>query len=141
MKRTVALRFGFTYVDSEVTTAVPGVNVDGDEPPYIPEFTAPGSIEYGMPIWNGIGYIRGDVRHVGSSGNEFSTQPTLSILPSYTIVDMTLGYELNDWSFNVFAKNLFDDKVITNIDPDRLQPEQFSRGIPRTVGLSVTRRF
>lgn len=137
----LTFRFGFSYVDSEVTEPVPGVNFDGDEPPYIPEFSASGSVDYGKPIGNGIGYLRADVRHVGSSGNEFSTQPTLSKLPSYTIVDLTLGYDLDDWSFGIFAKNLFDDDVITNIDPDRVQPDQLTRGLPRTIGVSVSRNF
>lgn len=137
----LTLQFGFAYVDSEVAKAVPGINADGDEPPYIPEFTASGSVDYGIPLGNGSGFIRADVRHVGSSGNEFSSQPTLSTLPSYTIVDLTLGYEMNDWSLSVFAKNLFDDDVITNIDPDRIQPDQLSRGLPRTLGVGVSRKF
>ena len=137
----LTLQFGFAYVDSEVATSIPGVNADGDEPPYIPEFTASGSVDYGIPLGNGSGFIRADVRHVGSSGNEFSSQPTISTLPSYTIVDLTLGYDINNWSLSVFARNLFDDDVITNIDPDRVQPEQLSRGLPRTIGVGVTMNF
>lgn len=137
----LTLRFGFSYVDSEVATSIPGINADGDEPPYIPEFSASGSVDYGIPLGNGSGYIRADVRHVGSSGNEFSSQPTISTLPSYTIVDLTLGYEMNDWSLNVFARNLFNEDVITNIDPDRVQPDQLTRGLPRTVGVGLTRSF
>ena len=137
----LTLRFGFSYVDSEVKKSIPGINVDGDEPPYIPEFTASGSVDYGMPLGNGFGFIRADVRHVGSSGNEFSSQPTISTLPSYTIVDLTLGYDLNNWSLSIFARNLFNDDVITNIDPDRIQPDQLTRGLPRTVGFGVSRNF
>lgn len=137
----LTLQFGFAYVDSEVASSIPGVNAEGDEPPYIPEFTASGSVDYGIPLGNGSGFIRADVRHVGSSGNEFSSQPTISTLPSYTIVDLTLGYELNNWSLSVFARNLFDDDVITNIDPDRVQPDQLSRGLPRTIGVGVTMNF
>ena len=49
----LTLQFGFAYVDSEVASSIPGVNADGDEPPYIPEFTASGSVDYGMPLGNG----------------------------------------------------------------------------------------
>ena len=134
-------RVGFSYVDSEVTEGIPMVNVKGDEPPYVPDFTASGGVEYGVPVRDGFGFIRTDVRYVASSSNEFSSDPSRSTLPSYTIVDLTLGYEINDWGFSLFAKNLFNDEVITNIDPDRVQPDQLSRGIPRTVGLSVKREF
>ena len=137
----LSLRFGFAYVNSEVKNAVTGLNVKGDEPPYVPEFSASGSVEYGVPIWNGFGYVRTDVRHVSSSANEFSSRASLSTLPSYTIVDLNLGYELDTWTMNIFARNLFDETIVTNIDPDRVQPDQLSRGMPRTIGLSVTKRF
>ena len=141
MTEALGLRFGFAYVDSEVKTSVPGLNSDGDEPPYVPEFSASGSIEYGVPVWNGFGYIRGDFRHVSSSGNEFSSVATVRELEAYTVADVTLGYELDDWSFSVFARNLFNEDIVTNIDPDRVQPAQLSRGRPRTVGVSVTKSF
>ncbi len=137
----LSLRFGFSYVDSEVKSAVPGLNSDGDEPPYVPEFTASGSIDYGVPIWSGFGYIRGDLRYVGSSGNEFSSRATTLQLDSYTIVDLILGYEFDAWTLNLFAKNLFDERVVTNIDPDRVQPPQFTRGRPRTIGVSINKNF
>ena len=137
----LSLRFGFSYVDSEVKSAVPGLNSDGDEPPYVPEFTASGSIEYGVPIWSEFGYIRGDLRYVGSSGNEFSSRATTLQLDSYTIVDLILGYEFDAWTLNLFAKNLFDERVVTNIDPDRVQPPQFTRGRPRTIGVSINKNF
>lgn len=141
VSEALSLRLGFAYVDSEITEAIPMVNVKGDEPPYVPEFTASAGFEYGVPVRDGFGYIRTDVRHVGSSSNEFSSQASRSTLPSYTIVDLTFGYEVSDWSFSLFAKNLFDDEIITNIDPDRVQPDQLSLGLPRTVGVSVRRDF
>jgi len=137
----LGLRFGFAWVDSEVTSAVPGLNMEGDEPPYVPEFSASGSIEYSKPVWNGFGFVRTDVSHVGSSGNEFSSRAGIATLPSYTVVDLTLGYEQQGWELSVFARNLFDDEVVTNIDPDRVQPSQLTRGRPRTVGVSVGKRF
>ena len=137
----LSLRFGFTYVDAEVTSAAPGLNSDGDEPPYVPDFSASGSIEYGVPIWNGFGFIRGDIRYVGSRWNEFSSLPTVIELDDYTIVDLTLGYEFNTWEFSLFSKNLFDEKILTNIDPDRAHPAQFTRARPRTVGISVSKTF
>jgi hypothetical protein len=42
---------------------------------------------------------------------------------------------------NIFARNLLDETIVTNIDPDRVQPDQLSRGRPRTVGVSVSKRF
>ncbi len=133
--------FGFSYVNSEVTGAVSGLNEDGDIPPYVPEITVSAGVEYNTDIGSGSGYVRANVRYVDGMFNEFSSRATAEELPSFTIFDLTLGYDINDWTFNIFGKNLFDETVVTNIDPDRVQPGQLTRGRPRTIGVGVTRHF
>ena len=138
----LSARFGFAYVDSEVDSgAIAGINTLGDSAPYVPEFSASGTVEYSKPIFNGMGLIRADIRHVGDMFNEFNSNTAVQVLDAYTIVDLTARYDVDDWEFSVFAKNLFDDEVVTNIDPDRIQPLQLTRGRPRTIGLSITRNF
>ena len=132
---------GFSYVDSEVKEAFPGLNEPGDIPPYIPEWTVSAGVEYNTDIGNGSGWVRANVRYVDSMFNEFSSRATAEELPSFTIFDLTLGYVIDDWTFNIFAKNLFDETVVTNIDPDRVQPSQLTRSRPRTIGVGVTRHF
>jgi outer membrane receptor protein involved in Fe transport len=142
MTDELSTRFGFAYVDSEIDSgALPGLNVEGDSGPYVPDFSASGSIEYGKEIFNGFGFIRADIRHVGEMFNEFPSNPAVIVLPSYTSVDVTARYDINNWEFSVFAKNLTNDEIVTNIDPDRVQPLQYTRGRPRTIGLSVTKNF
>lgn len=141
----LGLTFGFAYVDAEVDE-VPDVpeppNQLGDTPPYVADFTASGSIVYdGIRIGSGQGFVRADVRHVGSSYNEFTSSGGKSKLGEYTIVDLTLGYDYGSWTYSLFARNLFDESVITNIDPDRAAPIQYTRSRPRTIGMSVTRHF
>lgn len=138
----LALRFGFAYVDSEVTEDSP-ISQDGDEPPYVSEFSASGSIVYdGIKIGDGEGFVRADVRHVGAQENEFSSNPSSVELDSYTVLDLTIGYNNGPWYLNFFAKNVTDEEIITNIDPDRApNPVQATRGRPRTLGVSITRRF
>lgn len=133
--------FGFSYVDSEVSEALPQLNSDGDEPPYVSKFTASGSLEYSVPVWQGMGYIRSNIRYVSSSYNEFSSRSKAIELDDYTVFDLTLGYEVEEWTANLFVKNLFNETVITNIDPDRSQPGQYTRGRPRTIGINLTRMF
>ncbi len=137
----VSLFLGVAYVDSEVKDPIPSINQKGDVPPYIPEFTASGTAEYRLPIAEGTGYLRGDVRYVDSSYNEFSSVPTAQELPSYTIVDLVLGYEISNYNFSLFGKNVLDEEIVSNIDPDRVQPNQFTRGRPRTIGVAFTLNF
>ena len=141
----LALRLGFAVVDAEVSE-VPDVaeppNQKGDRPPYVSDFTASGSIAYeGIEFGAGEGFIRADVRHVSESENEFDSSPSAVGLPSYTVVDLTAGYSVGAWDYSLFARNLTDEEIITNADPDRSAPLQFTRGRPRTIGFSVARRF
>jgi len=135
----LSLQLGGAYIDSEVTEAIPGFNQEGDRAPYVPKLSVSGSAEYGAAVFSGRGFVRGDVRYVGSSFSEFSR--TSLKLPAYTVFDLALGYEQAGWEFSLFGKNIFDERVVTNIDPDRNQPPQFSLGRTATFGLSVMRSF
>lgn len=132
-------RFGGSYVDTDVKEAVPGFNQEGDEAPYVPNLSVATSLEYGANMFAGFGFVRGDFNYVGGSRSEFSR--TSVEVPPYSILDLTLGYEWNDWEMSFYTKNLFDRRVVTNVDPDRNQPPQYSLGRPRTLGVAVTRKF
>lgn len=137
----LTLRLGLAYVDSEVVNATPLINMEGDEPPYVSDLTVSASAEYAVEVFGGEGFVRGDVRHVSSSKNEFSSRASALTLDSHTVFDLTVGCTQDLWNYSVFARNLFDEEVVTNIDPDRRQPSQFTRGRPRTIGFSVSRSF
>ena len=138
----LALRLGVAVtIDSEVTKGVVGVNVKGDTPPYVRDLMISASADYRFPLWQGEGFARTDIRYVDESTTEFTSHPSLIEMPSYTIVDVTLGYGYGDWDFTLGVRNLFDDRVVTSIDPDRFQPSQYSLGQTRTVDFSVSRRF
>jgi len=135
----LSLQLGGSYIDSKVTKATAGFNRVGDRAPYVPELSLSSSLEYATNIFSGRGFIRSDVSHVGSSFSEFSR--TSLKLPAYTVVDLTLGYQQDGWEVSLYGKNIFDKRIVTNIDPDRNQPPQYTVGRPATFGLSLTRNF
>ena len=139
------MRLGFASVDAEVTEAPDvdsPINRVGDKPPYVPELTWSASVDYsGVQIGRGEAFFRADARYVDDSLNEFSSSASAEVLPSYTILDLTVGYAVGPWSFLLFGRNVTDEEVISNIDPERASPLQFTRGVPATVGVSVTRNF
>lgn len=135
----LSFQFGGSYIDSKVTEATPGFNTVGDRAPYVPKISLAGSLEYSTDLFGGEGFLRGDVSHVGSSLSEFSR--TSLKLHSYTVVDLAVGFKQDAWELSIYAKNILDERVVTNIDPDRNQPPQFSLGRPATVGVSLTRNF
>lgn len=146
----LSLTLGVTYTDSELTeTAAFLPFADGSSAPYVPEWTVSSSAEYYFPITDGAyGFARADIRYVDSSYNEFSDDGVkfdgsrADKLDAYTIVDLTVGMDINErWMVTAFVKNAFDDEVITNIDPDRNLPADYTRARPRTIGVSVKANF
>lgn len=88
------------------------------------------------------GNLIASVRHVAESYSEFSNNPDATELPSYTSIDLNFNMVfIEGWSLGLFVKNLNDDRVVTNIDPERSLPDQFSIARPRTYGLSPQKHF
>ena len=138
----LALRLGIAYTqDAEVVEPVKGVNQSGDTPPYVRDIMISASVDYRFPIWSGEGFVRGDLRSVDAPNSAYSSTPGLSSLPSYNILDLTLGYQYANWNFSLEVRNLLDDRIVTNIDPDRRQPATFSLAHPRTIGFTLSRHF
>ena len=138
----LTFRLGMTWmIDSEVTESAPGTNQKGDTPPYVRDLMASASAEYRFPLWSGDGFIRADIRYVDDALTEFSSRDNVRELPAYDIIDLTLGYQHGSWNFTVDARNISDERIVTNIDPDRRQPVTYSLGAPRSLGVSVTRHF
>lgn len=103
---------------------------------YAPEGT--GSI--GINYANDSGfYLNTAVTYTGSS---FSTIQNDREMDSYTLVNVNAGYELADWKFEVYAKNLTDKlyDVNNNIRRGDGTPGQVL-GAPREAGARVTYSF
>ena len=76
-------------------------------------------------------------------------------MSSYTTVDLTAGVEHRDWSFEIFARNVFDSRGVTGrsiqctevVCGDPLGQTAIGGKIysvvttPRTIGLRIGRRF
>ncbi len=76
-------------------------------------------------------------------------------MPSYTTMDLSAGLEHRDWSFEIFARNVFDSRGVTGRsiqcnelvcgDPllqTAIGPKIYSFvTTPRTIGLRIGRRF
>ena len=106
----------YTYLDIEVTkgTDLYNNNLEGTTPLYNPEHSASLWANY----YNDDGILRGSrvsggIRYVGEMQKD--TYNTQGMVPDYTIVDLSMGYELGNaissldgTTANVIVGNLFD---------------------------------
>ena len=86
-----------------------------------------------------------DVRHVDgyySAGNIANV--STGFVDAYTIVDAQLGYEWENYTLTLFAKNLFDEQYLTSVnevDGGRISPAYGFIGAERQIGLTLRAEF
>ena len=163
------LSAALSYVDAKLDADAPvnraGANhsrsgLEGDPIPDVPDWTFNASMEYGHPLpWLDLrGYFYLNVNYIGESFADFNeflldintleptTRPNVYFNRQghYTIADLRIGVEANDWEVALFVENVFDKRAITHIFEDgtfRLDPGQNFLERPRTVGVTFSRDF
>jgi len=120
----------------------PTLGRSGDAIPNVPRFQANFGLNYTRPIatgWDGMAAT--DITYRGKVNSYFASNSFNIPLSSYTLVALRLGVINGPWSVTAFARNLTNKRaqvsaINSSQDPDALLTVQ-----PRTVGLSVTRKF
>lgn len=104
----VFLSASLGYVDAKFTDTPPSLNVDGNQQPNTPEWSASitGQIEQQL-FTNTLGFIRVDVSY--QSSFYWDVQNTLEE-PNHTFVNLSTGIETDDYEVTLFAKNLSDEE-------------------------------
>ncbi|HEY0341065.1 MAG TPA: TonB-dependent receptor, partial [Steroidobacteraceae bacterium] len=120
----------------------PTLGRTGDAIPNVPRFQASFGLNYTRPILNDwVGMAATDITYRGRENSYFASNAFNIPLSSYTLVGLRLGVIKDQWSVTAFARNLTDKRaqisaINSSQDPDALLTIQ-----PRTIGLSVTRKF
>ena len=131
-----------TYLDAELTDPSPAVNAPaGTRLPVTPRYKFAFYAEYDFPIeWIGAaGHLRGDVSRTGGSTNDID--PTQAMhLPPYTTANFQLGAETDVWGVNLFVNNAFDERAVLYLSPATYEHQE-TPDLPRTIGLTVSRKF
>jgi outer membrane receptor protein involved in Fe transport len=163
--RRLTLSAAATYNDARITESAPGVQARVGEPVQIaPKWGANGSVEYTFNLLDRWPlYARADYQWHDSqtqnfvdtmivdadphTGEDFGEQRAVinpgHIQQSYRQLNLSLGLDAADWSLRFFVDNVTNEQPIlglTNVASGWLQTTAYSLR-PRTVGLSVTRRF
>jgi iron complex outermembrane receptor protein len=99
------------------------------------------SIRFGVAYHDPTGiYGRADVRHIGDVSYYRGSQEDFVTADPYTILDMKVGYRIEDWDIYAFAKNLTDEKYVNAFRSNSVFGVT-GFGEPRTFGMGVMYYF
>jgi outer membrane receptor protein involved in Fe transport len=150
----LSFTFAGAYVDAQLTEDTDPLvgGFDGDELPFVPEWTLALGADY---EWDVLGdataYVGGKVAYTGDRLADFGnridpTDPASARREAdeYTTVDLRTGLLWENWTVELYGKNVTDEEGINDI----IAPGIFPAGAaavsiirPRTIGLAVGYRF
>jgi iron complex outermembrane receptor protein len=114
----------------------------GDRLPYSSRFSGHLSFEQEFPLWRSVeGFFAGASSYVGDRKGEFTNAPPRQDLPAYVTTDLRAGAKFDDWTTNLFVTNLADRRGLLQGGIGFFPPYAFDIIQPRTIGLSVSRKF
>ncbi|WP_155264981.1 TonB-dependent receptor [Sphingomonas segetis] len=142
-------------VDPSADCSAPGdwiVTPDGTRLPITPKFKGTATARYSWPMWLGKAHVQGSVTHQGSAsvdvrrdadGEGSNPNDVLGKLHSSTLVDLFFGYDWQNYSAELFATNLFDERneLSRFVACSVCTVAYVLPGRPRTFGLRLGTRF
>lgn len=141
------------YTDAELLDDTPNPEITGgfagDPLPYVPKWSGAIHADYEFPLGSATGFLGGSLNRVGKRGadlDQFDADGDLVRIPGYTEVDLRAGVNVDRWSIQAFARNLFDKRGITSATGfDGATFPNGAAGVavvrPRTIGLVVTVKY
>jgi iron complex outermembrane receptor protein len=121
----------------------PTLGKSGDPIPNVPRFQADFGLNYTRPIygdWEGM--LAADVTYRDAVNAYFTSNVHFNIkLAPYTLVALRAGVIKGPWSVTAFARNLTDKRAEVSAINSTQDPDGLLTVRPRTIGLTVTRKF
>jgi len=150
----LSLTFSGAYTDAKLTEDTDPVLVggfDGDALPFVPEWSLALGGDYEWAAGSGTAYVGGQVSYTGDRPADFNSRidpldPTgpRREADAYTTIDLRAGVVWDQWSLELYGKNVTDEEGISDI----IAPGVFPNGAggialirPRTIGLALGVRF
>lgn len=140
------------YADARLTEDAPPLNEpplptegrEGDRINNVPEWTASLSVDHTWPAFGDFfASVGGSVEYTGDSDTRIAAErdPFNVRLDRSTIVDLRAGIESEQWSFELFADNVTDERAENDAINEVTNILAFFTTRPRTIGLRAGYRF
>ena len=144
------LTFSGAYIDAYLTEDTDPLvgGLDGDPLSWVPELSLGLGVDYEWAVFaDSTAYVGGQVAYASERPADFDTRDddgNIVEADSYTTVDLRTGLLMDNWSVELYAKNVTDEEVINDITA----PGTIAAGAagvamnrPRTIGMSLGYRF
>jgi outer membrane receptor protein involved in Fe transport len=120
----------------------PTLGVTGDKIPNVPDFQFSLELDYTHPVvGNWLASLGTDVTYRGAVNSYFASNPFNLPLPAYTLWNLRAGAIYGDWTFTAFVHNASNERAQVSAINSTQDPHALLTVQPRTVGLTVTRKF
>lgn len=120
----------------------PTLGVSGDKIPNVPDFQFNLQLDYTRPLsgdW--IGTLGTNLSYRGPVDSYFASNSFNLPLKSYALWNLRAGVIYRRWSVTLFAHNVANERAQVSAINSTQDPHGLLTVQPRTVGITVTRRF
>jgi iron complex outermembrane receptor protein len=145
----LSLNLSGSYQDAVLTQnqpPIPGnpnIGRSGDRIPNVPKLQGNLTIEYDHPLTGDLnGTLAADIGYRGSTNTQLNTASPFNVrLAAYTLVNLRASITNDAWTATLFARNATDERAQVDAISSTQDPLARITVRPRTVGVSLTRRF
>ncbi len=142
--------FAGSYQDAYLTDGAtpelkllnPTLGITGESIPNVPKVQFSLGLNYTAPLfnaWNGV--LAADVNYRDKVDSYFASNTFNVPLSSYTLVNLRAGIANDLWSITAFARNLTDKRAQVSAINSTQDPYGFLTVRPRTIGVTLNRKF
>jgi iron complex outermembrane recepter protein len=120
----------------------PTLGLTGETIPNVPKVQLNLGLNYTHPLtarWNGMAAT--DISYRDKIDSYFESNTFNIPLASYTLVNLRMGVSDNLWSVTAFVRNLADKRAEVSVINTSQDPYGLLTVRPRTVGVTVNRKF
>jgi len=92
----------------------------GTPMPYVPKWQWSGIWRNNFTMFDLPAFFQTAISYTGARWNDLDTLnvPARTKMPPYTLVNLSVGVEKDDWSLSFFINNLLDERAVINVaDP------------------------
>jgi outer membrane receptor protein involved in Fe transport len=120
----------------------PTLGLTGDAIPNVPKYQANLGLMYKRPIVTGWdGFVATDASYRDAENSYFASNAFNLPLAPYTLLGLRLGVVEGPWSVTAFAHNLTDKRAQVSAINSSQDPHALLTVQPRTIGMTLTRKF
>jgi len=129
--------------DQPIIPNNPNLGKNGDRLPKVPKLQFNAALDYSVAVGNSANLgLRADVGYRGATDTQFNTASPFNVpLDSYAVVNLRAKLDWNDWTVSLFAKNAFDERAEVDAISSDQDPLARLTLRPRTIGVSLNRKF